>query len=85
MPLSPFIYSLEREKKEAALERVPVQAERLQNAFLCSHVSELHCKAWSNGLASRRKFWTCVQLAFRLATHLRGLAWTLVELKFGRK
>ena len=27
-----------------------------------------------NGLASRRKFWTCVQLAFRLATHLRRLA-----------
>ena len=33
-------------------------------------------KPWSNGLASRRKFWTCVQLAFRLATHLRRLAWT---------
>ena len=42
-------------------------------------------KPWPNGLASRRKFWTCVQLAFRLATHLRRLALTLVELKFGRK
>ena len=30
-------------------------------------------------------FWTCVQLAFRLATHLHRLALTLVELKFGRK
>ena len=38
-----------------------------------------------NGLASRRKFWTCVQLAFRLATHLRRLALALVELKFGGK
>ena len=28
---------------------------------------------------------TCVRLAFRLATHLRGLALTLVELKFVRK
>ena len=37
---------------------------------------------WPNGLASRRKFWTCVQLAFRLATHLRRLApLTLDELK----
>ena len=42
-------------------------------------------KPWPNGLASRRKFWTCVELAFPLATHLRGLALTLVELKFGRK
>ena len=39
-------------------------------------------KSWPNGLASRRKFWTCVQLAFPLATHLRRLALTLVELKF---
>ena len=47
---------------------------------------------WPNGLTSRHKFWTCVQLAFRLATHLRrlastwddlrGLALTLVEFKF---
>ena len=29
---------------------------------------------WQNGLASRRMFWTCVQLAFCLATHLRRLA-----------
>ena len=28
---------------------------------------------WPNGLASQRKFLTCVQLAFRLATHLRWL------------
>ena len=42
-------------------------------------------KPWPNGLAFRRKFWTCVQLVFRLATHLRGLALTLLELKFGRK
>ena len=28
-------------------------------------------KPWPNGLASRRKFWTCFQLAFRLANHLR--------------
>ena len=46
---------------------------------------------WPNRLASRRKFWTFVQLAFRLATYLRGLVstsddlWTLVDLKFGRK
>ena len=56
---------------------------------------KLTVKPWPNGLASRRKFWTRVRLAFRLATHLRrlastcdglrGLAWTLVELKFGRK
>ena len=42
-------------------------------------------KPWPNGLASRRKFWICVQLAFRLATTWRRLALTLVELKFGRK
>ena len=35
--------------------------------------------------ASQRKFSTCVQLAFRLATHLRWLAMTLVELKFVHK
>ena len=39
-------------------------------------------KPWRNGLASRRKFWTCVQLAFRLANHLRLLATTCVD--FGR-
>ena len=38
-----------------------------------------------NGLASRRKFSTCTQLAFCLATHLRWLALTLVELIFVRK
>ena len=38
-------------------------------------------KPWPNGLASRRKFWTCVQLAFRLATHLRRLALTCVDLR----
>ena len=33
-----------------------------------------HClKSWPNGLASQHKFSTCVQLAFRLATHLRWL------------
>ena len=32
--------------------------------------------------ASQRKFATCVRLAFRLATHLRGLATTCVD--FGR-
>ena len=32
-----------------------------------------------NGLASQRKFWTYVQLAFRLATHLRRLASTCVD------
>ena len=30
-------------------------------------------KPWPNGLTSWQKFWTCVQLAFRLATHLRQL------------
>ena len=38
-------------------------------------------KPWPNGLASRRKFWTCVQLAFRLATHLRRLTLTCVDLR----
>ena len=38
-----------------------------------------YVKPWTNGLASRHKFWTCVQLAFHLATHLRGLAWTCVD------
>ena len=38
-------------------------------------------KPWLNRLASRRKFWTCVQLAFRLATHLRGLATPCVDLR----
>ena len=52
-------------------------------------------KPWPNGLASWHKFWTSVQLAFHLATHLCwlastcndlcGLALTLVGLKFGRK
>ena len=37
-----------------------------------------------NGLAIQRKCLTCVQLAFRLATHLRGLAMTLGELKLIR-
>ena len=36
-------------------------------------------KPWPNGLASRRKFWTCVQLAFHLASHLRRLASTCVD------
>ena len=39
-----------------------------------------HLKPWPNGLASQRKFWTCVQLAFRLATQLHGLALTCVGL-----
>ena len=38
-------------------------------------------KPWPNGLASRRKFWTCVQLAFRLATHLHRLATTCMDLR----
>ena len=69
-----------------ASERLPDISRQLRASVL---------KSWPNGLASRRKFWTCVQLAFRLATHLRGLVWTcddlrglvltLVELKFGRK
>ena len=42
-------------------------------------------KFWPNGLASRRKFSISARLAFRLATHLRWLALTLVELKFVRK
>ena len=46
--------------------------------------SSLHLKAQAvkpqpNGLASRHKFSTCVQLGFRLATHLRGLATTCVD------
>ena len=41
----------------------------------------INFKPWPNGLASRRKFWTCVQLAFRLATHLSRLATTCVELR----
>ena len=40
-----------------------------------------HLKPWPNGLASRPTFWTCVQLAFRLATHLRRLASTCVDLR----
>ena len=40
-----------------------------------------YVKPWPNGLASRRKFWTCVKLAFRLATHLRGLASTCDDLR----
>ena len=54
----------------------------LKNFFVPSHQESLleSLKPWPNGLASLRKFWTCVQLAFRLATHLRGLALTLVEL-----
>ena len=36
-------------------------------------------KPWPNRLASRCKFWTCVQLAFRLATHLRRLATSCVD------
>ena len=35
-----------------------------------------------NGLASRCKFWTCVQLVFRLATHLHRLATTCVDLRW---
>ena len=42
-------------------------------------------KPCPNGLASERQFSTCAQLAFCLATHLRWLALTLVELKFVRK
>ena len=38
-------------------------------------------KPWPNGLASRRKSME-VRLAFRFATHLRGLAMTCVD--FGR-
>ena len=38
-------------------------------------------KPWPNGLASQRKFATCVRLAFRLATHLCGLATTCVDLR----
>ena len=47
---------------------------------------ELLLKLWPNGLASRRKFWTCVPFGHPLAwtcDDLRSL--TLVELKFGRK
>ena len=56
----------------------------LQNVLLQNFHLSLHTfTPWPNGLASRRKFWTCVQLAFRLTTH--GLALNLVELKFGRK
>ena len=39
-------------------------------------------KPWPNRLANRRKFGTCAQLVFRLATHLRRLATTCVD--FGR-
>ena len=46
---------------------------------------ETKLKPWPNGLASQHKFSTCVQLVFLLATHLRQLALTLVELKFVRK
>ena len=45
----------------------------------CKH---LNLKPWPNGLASRRKFWTCVQLAFCLATHLRRLASTCDDLRW---
>ena len=37
-------------------------------------------KPWPNGLASLRKFWICVQLAFRLSSHLRRLASTCDDL-----
>ena len=60
----------------------------------CGTEKQRKFKRWPNGLASRRKFWTCVQIAFRLTIHLRRLpstcddlrelALTLVELKFGR-
>ena len=56
-------------------------------------VLALCVKPWPNGLASRRKFWICVQLAFRLATHLASTCvdfggaqiWTQVDalLPFG--
>ena len=45
-------------------------------------------KPWPNGLASQRKFATCVSFGHPLTwtcDDLRGLALTLVELKFGRK
>ena len=42
-------------------------------------------KPWPNGFASRHKFnRTCVQLAFRLATHLRRLATTCRDLRWLR-
>ena len=49
--------------------------------LLLSYFRVSQVKPWPNGLARRRKFWTCVQLAFRLATHLRGLATTCVDLR----
>ena len=39
-------------------------------------------KPWPNGLASRCKFSTCVQLAFHLATHLCWLAMTCNNLRW---
>ena len=45
-------------------------------------------KSWPNGLASRRKFWTCVSFGHQLAStcdDLRRLVLTMIELKFGRK
>ena len=47
-------------------------------------LSLIHIKPWQNGLASHRRCSTCVHLAFCLATHLRGLAFTLVDLKLIR-
>ena len=43
--------------------------------------------AWQNGLASLTQVFDLrsLQIAFRLATHLRWLATTLLELNFGRK
>ena len=53
---------------------------------ITSHSSHslTHIKSWQNGLASHRRCSTCVHLAFCLATHLRGLAFTLVDLKLIR-
>ena len=47
-------------------------------------LSLIHIKPWQNGLASHRRCLTYILLAFFLATHLRGLAFTLVDLKLIR-
>ena len=56
-------------------------------SLVLKHRKSMHfrnvIKPWPN--RSWHKFWTCVRFVFCLATHLRWLALTLVELKFGSK
>ena len=61
---------------------------RVISSLFCS--IPLPSRTWAAGQTdsqvdgNQRKFWTCLQFAFRLATHLRWLALTLVGLRFVR-